>query len=194
MSKWCLSTILVIMLFGFGISLTEEAYGGQRRYGLIRLEKSVMNQIKLLRSNPARYSYKLRNYEGSEEAVRVLKSTEPLPVLKVSAGLCKAAKDYVNDQGPIGGKGHIGTDGSKFWERANRYGTDGNPGAENISYGKSSAEEIIISWLIDAKTPSRGHRKNLLNPDYNYMGVGCGYHSQYDSMCVLDLAVDYKDR
>ena len=110
----------------------------------------------------------------------------------MSRGLCQAAKDHVNDKGPKGGVSHTGSDGSRFSQRANRYGNGGSPGAENISYGRHTAEEMVISWLIDKNTPSRGHRKNLLNPRYRYIGVGCGYHKKWKIFCVMDVAVNYR--
>lgn len=39
--------------------------------------------------------------------------------------------------------------------------------AENIAYGQTSAEEVMNSWMN-----SSGHRANILNPNYNQIGVG----------------------
>jgi len=140
----------------------------------------LINEINLLRSNPKAYSEKLRKYKNADEAIGVLKAIKGLPLFKTSPGLCQAAKDHVNDQGPKGGFGHRRSDGSQFW-------------GENISYGKDTAEEIVIQWLIDDGVPDRIHRKNLLNPYYRYIGVGCGYHSRYNIMGVMDVAEEYSE-
>ena len=167
---------------------------GKSRVSLTQLEKAVINETNLLRRNPAKYVKKMRRYKGAGEAIGVLRSTKPLSTLKVSPGLCRAAKDHMNDKGPKGDTGHTGSDGSDCQTRTNRYGKVARKWAENINYGRDSAEEIVVSWLIDARTPSRGHRKNILHPSYRHIGVGCGYHTKWKVMCVQNLAADYRER
>ena len=38
---------------------------------------------------------------------------------------------------------------------------------ENVAMGQPSAEDVVESWMR-----SRGHRKNILNPDFAELGVG----------------------
>ena len=38
---------------------------------------------------------------------------------------------------------------------------------ENLALGQSSAADAVESWMH-----SRGHRKNILNPDFEELGVG----------------------
>jgi uncharacterized protein YkwD len=38
---------------------------------------------------------------------------------------------------------------------------------ENVALGQSSAKEVLDSWMH-----SRGHRTNILNPDFTEMGAG----------------------
>ena len=38
---------------------------------------------------------------------------------------------------------------------------------ENIAAGQSSPQNVMDSWMN-----SPGHRKNILNPDFEYIGVG----------------------
>jgi len=38
---------------------------------------------------------------------------------------------------------------------------------ENVAEGQSSAAEVLDSWMH-----SRGHRRNILNPDFSEMGAG----------------------
>lgn len=42
--------------------------------------------------------------------------------------------------------------------------------AENISAGKPTAKETVDGWMH-----SKGHRENILNPNYKYLGVGYYY-------------------
>ncbi len=44
--------------------------------------------------------------------------------------------------------------------------------AENISAGKPTAKETVDGWM-----KSKGHRTNILNPNFKYLGVGYFYES-----------------
>jgi len=52
-----------------------------------------------------------------EEAIQVLRTTLPLPALKVSEGLPLAARDLATDQARQQHVSHTGSDGSTFIER-----------------------------------------------------------------------------
>ena len=43
----------------------------------------------------------------------------------------------------------------------------GNAAAENIASGNWTPQQMVNAWMN-----SSGHRHNLLNPAYNYLGVG----------------------
>lgn len=176
------------------------------------LEKEIIYEINLLRSNPAKYAKKYiaplaRHYkknifyypndtpiitqEGVEalhECVRELKKATPQPILYPSEALTKAAADHSNDQSKTGKTGHVGNDNSDIKTRIERYGKWKVRIAENISYGNSSARQIVIFLLIDDNVESRGHRLNLLYPDYNLIGVSTNTHPVYSTMCVMDFA------
>lgn len=47
------------------------------------------------------------------------------------------------------------------------FGVKYNSAAENIAKGQRSVNEVMKAWLT-----SEGHRKNLLNPQYNKIGIG----------------------
>ena len=67
----------------------------------------------------------MRTKEGKApylEAIAFLKKQKPVGALKNSAGLMKACRDHVLDQGPKGTTGHTGSDGSSPFVRMNRYG------------------------------------------------------------------------
>jgi uncharacterized protein YkwD len=122
------------------------------------------------------------------EAVKALRATKPMPALSDSAALDQAADELVKDQGPRGGGGHTGSDGSQPWTRVERHAKGLTGLAEAISYGPTDARSVVISLLVDDGVPNRGHRQGLLNPAFRYVGVGCGRHATYNKMCVIDLA------
>ncbi len=129
-----------------------------------------------------------------DDAIRYLRSAKPVPPLDTSPGLSRAAKDHAKDQGNSGAMGHTGTDGSKPWDRMNRYGTWQKQSAENISYGSKNARDIVMQQIIDDGVHDRGHRANIFNPDYRVVGIACGPHDRFRNLCVLDFAVGYSEK
>lgn len=179
---------------------------------LTSLEKEVVYEINLFRSNPALYAKKhitplakyyerkILHYPGdqsiqTQEGVRALndclkdlKRATPKPLLFPNKALSKAARDHQRDQGRSGKTGHIGRDRSNMKQRIERYGTWQVRIAENIAYGNTSARQIVIFLLIDDGVKNRGHRINLLNNDFKTVGIACGSHPVYNTMCVMDFA------
>jgi uncharacterized protein YkwD len=129
-----------------------------------------------------------------EEAIAFLRTTAPLPPLTISRGMSLGARDHVKDQGPAGGVGHQGRDGSYSDMRVNRYGRWQGRSAENIAYGIASARGITMTFIIDDGVPGRGHRHNLFEPQSHVVGVACGSHRTWQIMCVLTFAAGYVER
>jgi len=180
------------------------------------LEKGVIIELNRARSHPAGYAKKLADYKSHyvgkyiyfagrtqvvtqegvsavNEAIEFLKSTAPVPFLRVSKGLSAGAKAHAKDQGPKGLVSHVGSDKSTPDERMNRFGTWGKAYGENIEYGNFNAEEIVMQLIIDDGVPERSHRENIFNPLYRVVGVGFGPHQRYGQMCVMDFAGTYTE-
>lgn len=179
---------------------------------LSNIEKEVVYEINLFRSNPAKYAEdyiaplakyyerKVLHYPNDKsimtiegisalhECVRVLKKVGPMPLMQPSKGLSLAAKDHQKDQGKTGKTGHTGGDRSDMKERIERYGEWQARIAENIAYGNSSARQVLIFLLVDDGVKSRGHRTNLLHPAFKTVGIAFGKHPVYETMCVMDFA------
>jgi uncharacterized protein YkwD len=63
--------------------------------------------------------------------------------------------------------------------------------AENIAKGQETVDEVVEGWL-----QSPGHRANLLNPDFNYIGIGLYFDdaNYRDPVhAVVDLVDFYDD-
>ena len=58
---------------------------------------------------------------------------------------------------------------------------------ENCSYGYERAIDIVLSLLIDEGIKDLGHRKNILAPDFNSIGVAIRPHKTYRVNCVMDF-------
>ena len=73
---------------------------------------------------------------------------------------------------------HTGKDGSKPWDRAQKAGYESGFVGENIAAGYRTPEAVVDGWI---KSP--GHRANMLNPNYNEIGLG-HYFLQNDTGSV----------
>jgi uncharacterized protein YkwD len=139
---------------------------------------------------------RIRTKEGTvalDEAIRFLQTTQPLPPLAVSPGMSRAAADHCADQSS-GGFGHEGRDRSHAGQRIARYGNFSGSWGENISYGKSSARDVVLALIIDDGLPGRKHRQNIFNPNFNFAGAAFGPHARFGTICSMDFAGGYAER
>ncbi len=90
-----------------------------------------------------------------------------LPALKVDVTLSKMAHEKSRDMSANGYFSHTSpTYGSPF-DMMKKYGISYRYAGENIAMGQRTPEEVVKAWMN-----SEGHRKNILSPNYNYIGVG----------------------
>ena len=59
---------------------------------------------------------------------------------------------------------------------------------ENIAYGTTGAEDIVLQLFIDDGVSGRGHRTNIMKPEFNVMGASSGGHLTYNSMTCIGYA------
>lgn len=180
------------------------------------LVDDVFNELNLVRSNPKKYAdyvaEVLRLFKGKEihkpgqipivteegpaavqECIKRLKSLNPLPPFEFSDGLSKASQDHCDDIGPKGITGHDGSDGSNSESRTERYGEWDITIGENIDFGNNNGRDIVISLLIDDGVSNRGHRENILKPQFKVVGIGCGPHQEYEHMCTINFAGGFNE-
>jgi len=211
-SSFLIHSLLFILLI---TGLVQPINAEQLDY-LSPLENAVIQEINMARANPKGYATLLEEWkwyfdgrllkipgerivltrEGAtavNEAMNVVRSMNPVARLSPSKGMSLGAKDHVKDQGSSASIGHRGRDGSTVWDRVNRYGTWEKSIAENISYGSDKARNIVMGLIIDDGVSGRGHRKNIFNPDFRVIGVACGHHGTYGTVCVITLAGGYKN-
>jgi uncharacterized protein YkwD len=129
-----------------------------------------------------------------EEVISALEALPgTLPRVEFSPSLSRAAADHVRDTGSKGLTGHTGSDGSSLRQRIERYGRWSGHIGENIVYGLSRPRDAVFDQLLDFGIADRGHRWTLLNPAWRYIGIACGPHTVYRTICVLDFASVYWD-
>lgn len=175
------------------------------------VELKVIQEMNRARANPRQYAEELQKFRARfqgtiiveadgtrmqtqegvaavDDAIRFLQSQAALSAFAPSEGLASAARDMVAGQGPTGAIGHTAPDGSQPGARIARYGAFEGSWGENISYGYSKAQAIVMQLVIDDGVPNRGHRTNIFNPQFKCVGVAVGPHQRYRSMCVMDFA------
>src|SRR5256714_6484111 len=163
---------------------------------------AVLRELNLARENPGFYAnfvaesrpfHMIEHGRAVDQAVRFLKKARPLPPLTLSSGMSRAAADHCAEQ-VEGQLGHDGADRSSPGNRISRYGTWSATWGENISYGQKTARGVVLSLIIDDGVRSRGHRKNIFNPKFNFAGAAFGPHARYRTVCSIDFAGGYAER
>ena len=93
--------------------------------------------------------------------------------------------------GEEGLTGHTGTDGSTPYSRMDRYGSWNRWAAENISYGSSTAVDVVMQLFVDDGVRSRGHRNNIFSRHGKVTGGYSGSHEKYSYMTCITYAGSY---
>lgn len=175
------------------------------------VEEQVLAGINAVRTNPAAYAAKLREYRtyfagnlvtlpGSDvslrtkegvaavdQAIAFLSKMTPQRALVQSPPLAKAAEAHAQDQSGTGTMGHVGSDGSDPRARIKKQTGSGYM-AEALSYGARDAEAIVRQLIVDDGSPTRPNRKILLDKRYFRAGVACAVHPAARMVCVIDLS------
>lgn len=180
-------------------------------------EKDVILELNKVRYNPAMYAHhmlwmepyysgKLLKIPGKlvyetnegkqalDECIKVLTKAESVPILYPSRGMSKACKLLVYDQSTSGKTGHKGSGNSTPSDRVNKFGQYQGYLAENIHYGDCEPSFLVLSLLIDDGVKNRGHRKNILSEEFNFVGVAIGDHKTYGQMGVNTYATKYIEK
>lgn len=73
-------------------------------------------------------------------------------------------------------------------QRFAKYGQFVSTVGENIAYGTTVAEDIVLQLFVDDGVSSRGHRTNIMKPEFKVMGASSGGHGKYNSMTCIGYA------
>ncbi len=219
--KTRLALLVVLCLLALGIiaiKSSRSTYSQTKKNmpGMSQAEQDLLNEINQARAHPqiyASYLEKLKpmfngktykpdaqdafdtqeGWNAVEDAIRFLKAAKPLGPLNTSPGLSLAALSHVKDQSSSGATGHRGNDSTFIEQRVKPFGTWQGGIGENLTYGNSSARERVLTWLIDDGFASRGHRNRIMSDSYRVVGISCGAHPEFGSMCVVTLAGAFTD-
>lgn len=90
----------------------------------------------------------------------------PVPPLKWSTQLEKAARVHTGDMNKAQKLDHTGTNGSDPGDRITASGYNWGNYAENIAQGQTTITDVIESWL-----KSSGHCRNIMNKTVTEIGA-----------------------
>ena len=111
-----------------------------------------------------------------------LNKVNNLKPLQPESDLYKIALGHAEKTGRKGTLGHEG-----FERRFKPLMTKYNMVAENCAYGFEKGFDNALQLLIDEGVQGLGHRKNMLNPEFNSIGVSIKTHKTYRYTCVMDF-------
>ncbi len=154
----------------------------------------IMNEVRTdpqgflnLRLLPYLKEHELENNSYAKSLVSELRVAKPVNALQSSSVLEKLARGHAIDMGEKGKVGHTSSNGTTFENRIRKKIKTGMI-AENCDYGNAEPLDIVMSLLIDDEITSLGHRKNILHPSLNYVGIAIEKHKTYRMNCVMDFA------
>ncbi len=164
-------------------------------------EKQVLNILNQVRTNPPGFitshvkdylkENNLSNNSYAKSLIADLKKCKKMGELQLSKPLTDVARWHAHDMGQAGTVGHTSSDGTPFHERIRNKAKARGMIAENCEYGNTTALDIVMALLIDDGIESLGHRKNILEPKYRWIGIAIEPHKTYRTNCVMDFAESF---
>jgi uncharacterized protein YkwD len=166
-------------------------------------EKAMIEEINLMRADPKGYikyvdefiATERKNIQGellifdsyAKELKEQLRKTNKLSSLKPHKELYEVAKAHGLYNKKNHQMEHLDAEGKEGFDRVEKTGLKNSINSkgeyapnENLVYGYASVRNTVIYLLIDEGEPSRGHRKALLEPTWEY--VACYYIGMVEKM------------
>jgi uncharacterized protein YkwD len=99
--------------------------------------------------------------------VNVEREREGVPPLVWDEAVAQVAFDHAQDMASEQYFEHVSLDGSTPGDRLADAGIDGTWWGENIAMGQPDPQAVVDDWMT-----SEGHRANILEPQFDRLGVG----------------------
>jgi len=172
--------------------ILEKANTGKNARFLKEAEKEVIFYTNLARADGKLFSDSyLELYLKSNELkpdsftsslFKQLELIKGLPMLFPDKELYDIARDHATKSGKSGKQGHQGFQ-KRFKQARKTFFAYG----ENCYYGRDNSLLIVLELLIDNGINDLGHRRNMLDPVYNFVGVSIMPHKNSGYNCVIDF-------
>ena len=156
---------------------------------LIEQQMRLIKKNNILKKKDS--NLRIQTFEGRtayEEAINFLEQQVPVSPLNKEVKLSFAAQDLVKDIGERGVVTHKDNKGQFTSERIEKYCEWDFCANEIIEVSSKNPQDILISLLVDDGIKSRNDRKALFQDTYNYVGIACGPHCEYEIVTVFIFA------
>ena len=156
---------------------------------LIEQEMKSLKKNNILKKKNS--NLQIQTMEGKdayEDAITFLEHQKPISPLKKESRLSSAAMDLVKDIGTRGVVTHRDKYGQYVSERIEKYCEWNSSASEVIEVSSKNPQDILVSLLVDDGMRNRPDRKILFQEDYNFVGIGCGPHTEYEIVTVIVFA------
>ncbi len=156
---------------------------------LIEAQMKTLKKNNVLKKKDS--SLQIQTLEGKaayEDAIAFLQAQKEVNPLTKEIKLSYAAQDLVADIGERGVVSHQDKDGNYMSERIEKYCEWDYCANEVIEVSSKSATDILISLLVDDGIRDKLNRRALFQNVYNYVGISCGPHTEYEIITVLVFA------
>ena len=152
-------------------------------------EKQMIYYCNLARLNPKLFAQTYvqkyldeNNLESSwtKSLLRDLNKFKKMDVLHYDKSLYNCAKAHAESNGKKGLEGH-----QNYNQRFKKYASQFAYNGENCDYGNENALDVVMSLLIDEDVPGAGHRMNILDKNFKYIGVAYAKHKKHEHNVVM---------
>ena len=145
------------------------------------IEQFMLELINRARADPAAEAGRL-GLSSVDEGTGGKVSDDPQPPLAMNAKLIAAARKHSRDMLDRNFFGHVNPDGVGPFDRITDAGYNYRAAAENIAFHGSSGAlnrsgstaDLYGDLFVDTGVSGRGHRVNILGPNYTEIGIGIG--------------------
>ena len=174
--------------------------------------KGIIEEVNLLRSNPVKYTEKLKRYmtyfkglviqipdinvqittqEGDapyKETIEYLEKQEPVEKMVPSKALCEISQEIL-DRVMDSEIGDI--EESEAEEIIDKHGTFNGKFTRAMDFGGFTSEQVVINFLVCDGDLDRSQRDPLLGKGLTKIGVAYGKHNIYTTSCVLVSCTEF---
>ena len=156
---------------------------------LIEAQMKMVKNNNVLRKKDS--DLQIQTLEGKaayENAISFLQTQKEVNPLTKEIKLSYAAQDLAKDIGERGVVTHQDRDGHYVSDRIEKYCEWDYCANEVIEVSSKNVTDILISLLVDDGIRDKLNRRALFQNVYNYVGIACEPHTEYDIVTVLVFA------
>ena len=150
------------------------------------IEIQIFRYINMARISPKKFSEDYLYFlNENEEIIKIMKKNKSLNEFNISLQLTNAAKIHNKDLFNNCTIGHVGSDKTNIKNRINKFESDINYFGENLYFGINNPLLIVINMLIDKYGNDKVNRNNILDNNFQDIGISLTEHLIYGFSCVI---------